>query len=86
MSVFIKAEELNPPTVPMVETDYYKWLEKRNDDYGHYSLRRKYLQSLGFQVGIDFLKAETLETLKTIHQFFYHRRYDMRRAANVSDL
>ena len=64
--------ERNQSDVPMIETDFYKWL-KRDGNYSDNILATKlrYLVSLGFTEGADRISADVLTCLGYIQETFW---------------
>lgn len=63
----------------IVETHYYKWLEK-NIGYNHFNyLKTKvnYLESIGFNLSKNRLPNEYLENLKYIEQHYTYNILNM---------
>lgn len=73
MSIDAKIQELNPSDVPMVDTDYYKWLNVNHTHNWHrIEDKRGYLIARGFIYGEDKLSEETIHRLKAIHSMHFH--------------
>lgn len=63
---------LNPPDVPMVLTNYYKWLGAGCYSGHQVDDNMAYLHSLGFTVGVDYLVPRGITTLDYIHQHYFY--------------
>lgn len=65
---------LNPETCPMTMCDYYKWLEETKPTNIHtIETKKQYLETFGFNVGVDVLKERTIKNLKYIEQYYFDR-------------
>lgn len=64
--------ELNPDHEPIIESDFYKWLNlNHSPDWTRISDKRKYLKERGFQVGTHVLSKETISTLNAIYSYHF---------------
>ena len=65
-----KVFKLNAKSAPMVETDYYVWLE---DNWTGERLKDKvsYLESMGFRKGLDTVSGDALNALGYIHDQYF---------------
>lgn len=62
--------KLNPSDSPMVETDYWAWLEE-NTTGNFLKDKHSYLESKGLVVGVDKIDKETIKTLRYIGYHYW---------------
>lgn len=68
----LKIAEMNSGYIPIIETDFYRWLkESKKDNFHGINDAKEYLADNGFIVGKNIICSNVLSTLKIIGQHYF---------------
>ena len=63
--------QLNPDSIPMIDTDLYKWMKSGNYNDNIIDNKINYLESKGFIKGKDKLSESVIRKLGYIHNHYF---------------
>ena len=66
-----KIQALNPSDIPMINTDYYHWMQSGGYANNRITCKINYLRRFGFVKGQDKISADTMKTLNYIQDTFF---------------